>query len=213
MGYFLAVTAFRTNSPTDVVAAITDYLTTYKVSQESVLSGPPDHDRDLQIYDSVNGWTVVIWPEGFNLYDFPLAIAIGEARGWLVSAIHVNDSEYWEHLAVEGALKLHEYCSRPQFWAEESPSDYDRMMAYDSNVSRLAMACSVPSELLTPYMIDADTVAADSKGHSDDQFTLDDFWVFTDFWNSIGITYPSPGENLASVIRLWRFFANRLPAV
>ncbi len=211
MSHFFAVTAFRTDSSQEVLSAVADYLSMHRVAHEPVLSGPPDHGRDALIYAPVNGWTVVFWPETFNLYDVPLAASIAASRGWLVSTVHVYDGEYWEHFAFQGAVQIHAFASRPHFWEDESEQDFTRMMGYDSSPLRLAQAVGVVPEAVQPYLVDADQVSEDQKAFPDDPYGLGDFWVFTSFWMRLGIAYPTPYVGLVASLRLWRFFSKRLP--
>lgn len=213
MGHFLAVTGFRTASIDEVKTAITDYLAAQAVQCEVLpVTLQIDHNRDGQLYASVEGWTVVLWPRYFNLHDFPLTRAIAETRNWLVSSIHVYDDEYWEHLCCFGSTELHAFCSRPGFWESESPDDFQRVMAYHTEPTRLASVLGVPVQAIRPYLVDVDTLTdPQAKAHQDDEFVLSEFWVFTDFWRSTGIAYPNPPENLAAVLRLAKDFDTKLP--
>jgi hypothetical protein len=211
MGHFLAVTALRSESVPEVVQAISRYLQSHDTKHE-VLPGatPPDEATDALVFAPAGGWTVVLWPNYFNIHDFPLARAIASDQPWLVSSVHVYDGDYWEHLAVQGASELHSYCSRPTYW-EDAPEELERVAAFSPEPGRLAVAAGVPPGVLAPYIVDADAVSDDAKANPEDQFALSDFWVFTDFWHRLGITYPDPPENPASVIRLSKWFAKRLP--
>ncbi len=212
MGNFLAVTAFRSDSAADVSAAISGYLTGHGVSVETLSAGPPDPGRDAQIYAPTSGWVVVLWPAYFNIHDFPLARSVATARNWLVSTIHVYDDEYWEHLAHNGPAELHAFSSRPSFWQDESPEDFERVASYDSTPERLAAAVGAPAAMIQPYLADADSLSSSKvKAHSDDEFPLGNVWVFTDFWRRLGIPYPTPPQNLATVLRLARNFSRKLP--
>jgi hypothetical protein len=213
MGHFLAVTAFRIDSVADVARAITEDVASCSVSCESIpVASPVDLSRDAQIHAPVDGWTVVLWPEYFNLYDFTLVRRLAIARPWLVSTVHVYDDEYWEHLSCSRGVELHAFSSRPRFWERESPDDFRRMNAYDAEPSRLASALQILPQSIRPYLVDVDALTAPGvKAHPDDEFALDDFWVFTDFWRRLSITYPTPGQNSAAVLRLGRKFKTKLP--
>ena len=117
MGHFLAVTAFRTESIPAVVQTISDFMRTHEVTYE-VLSAVPsiNENTDAQIFAPADGWTVVLWPQYFNIHDFPLVRSIASSFPELISTIHVYDGDYWEHLAVLGARELHTFCSRPTYW-------------------------------------------------------------------------------------------------
>jgi len=212
MGYFLATTAFRSNSVPETAQAISEYLLLHGV-QHDILSSPQtrDNSTDALVFAPQNQWVVVLWPNYFNLHDFPLAAAVGKTRPWLISTIHVYDSDYWEHFAVQGTEELHSFCSRPGFWAEE-PLELERVAKFRPDPQRFAAAVNVPGSLLQPYLVDADALSDEgAKAHSEDQFPLDDFWVFTDFWRRAGIVYPDPPGNPASVLRLSKDFGKRLP--
>src|SRR5438128_2524262 len=104
MGYFLAATAFRSDSVPETVRAISEFFLTYGVQHEVLSSGQArNHGTDALVFAAQNQWVVVVWPSYFNLHDFPLASAVGKTRPWLISTIHVYDSDYWEHLAVQEA--------------------------------------------------------------------------------------------------------------
>ena len=214
MGHFLAVTGFKTESIADVTSAITDYLGSHRVAAQSLPLGSRFNDgRDAEIYAPVNGWAVVLWPQYFNLHDFPLVRSVASVRGWLISTIHVYDSDYWEHLSCSGNTELHAFCSRPHYWQDDAPEDSERMMAYDSNPSRLAAAAGVSTQGILPYLVDVDALPdPEAKAHTDDQFALGDFWVFVDFWRHLGITYPTPPQGLAGGLRLGQDFGKKLPA-
>ena len=212
MGLFLAATAVRSDSVSAIAQAISKYMQSHDVKHE-VLPGPtPLNDAtDAQIFAPIKSWTVVLWPNYFNIHDFPAAKAIATAGSWLISAVHVYDGDYWEHLAVSGTDELHEFCSRPTYWKDE-PSELERVSSFNSAPERLAQASGVPAAALTPYLVDADGIAEDARAAADDQFPLSDIWAFTHFWRRLGITYPDPPENPAAVVRLSKWFAKRLPA-
>ena len=154
---------------------------------------------------------VVLGPRFFNGYDLPLVRELSATHGWLVSAVRVDDGNYWEHFAFDGSDVLHEFSSRPHFWAEEDPKAEARMMAYSSNPARLCARLGVTERLILPYLVDADTLPeGGQKAHPDDQFAVSDYWVFVDFGKRLGITYPDVRESVARV-RLSRFYNKRLP--
>ena len=179
MGLFLAVAAVRSESTSEIVQAISQCMQSYDVKHEVLPGSTPLNDAtDAQVFAPVNGWTVVLWPNYFNIHDFPVAKSIASAQPWLISAVHVYDGDYWEHLAVIGATELHSYCSRPTYWQDE-PAELERVANFNPAPERLADAANVPLASLAPYLVDAD--------------------------------YPDPPENPASIVRLSKWFAKRLP--
>lgn len=213
MSEFISAAAFRCESVQQVSEAITAYLSIHNVPVEPLPPGPPEFSRDFHIYPPRDGWTVVLWPDGFGIYDFALAAAVASARQWLISAIHVYDGEYWEHLAVDGSEKLHEFSSQPAFWQDESESDFARMAAYDPRPEALASRLEISPDDLSPYLVDTELLATgEEKAQPSDRYPLGDFWVFTDFWKQLGIVYPEDPQSAVVSMRLGRFYAKRLNA-
>jgi hypothetical protein len=55
---------------------------------------------------------------------------------------------------------------------------------------------------------------APPKAYPTDEFDLEDFWVFTDFWRKLGIVYPDPpDENIRCVLQLDPRFGKKLPGI
>jgi hypothetical protein len=155
----------------------------------------------------------VLWPRYFNIHDFPLARAVASARSWLVSTVHVYDGDYWEHLCCSGGAELHAFGSRPRYWQDDAPADYQRMMAYATEPSRLAAALGVSPQVIQPYLVDVDALSdPEAKALPDDEATLGDIWVFVDFWRRLGIVFPTPPQNRAAVLRVGLNVAKKLPA-
>jgi hypothetical protein len=212
MGLFLATTAFRSNSVDDVVSAITEYLASHDVKfQMKEESWPLSEAIDAMVFAPQNGWVVVLWPNYFNVHDFPMLTSIGNARGWLISGVHVYDGDYWEHLAVRGPERLHEFSSRPTYWSDV-PEELERAAGFDTDPARISAALGIPGDALQPYLVDAANVSDTTKAHAEDRFELANIWVFTDFWKRLGITYPDPPNNPTTVVRLSKWFAKRLPS-
>lgn len=213
MGHFLAATAFKTSDMEEVIDSISDYAKKHGVSAD-MAPNPVAEDwrRDAQLYAPDNGWTVVIWPDYFNILDFPLARSIARSTGWLVSTVHVYDGDYWEHLACSGDEEIHQFCSWPEYWADESPQDYQRMIEYDDDPARLASMLDLEPQDLEPYLVSIDTLQdPNQKAKPTDSFPLENFWVFTDFWEAMGIRYPDPPEGLEAVVRFGDDLLTKLP--
>ena len=214
MSEFLAVTAFHSASTDHVVGAISKHLGAHGVA--SIFDGTatkPNDRTDAQVYSPVNGWAVVVWPEYFNVHDFGLVRAIATSTGWLVSSVHVYDSQYWEHLCVVGKREIHIYNSRPSFWRIDSPDDFVRISRYESDPQRLATYVGVPVQEISPYLVDANDLAdPNAQANPDDECALGSFWVFTDFWRRIGIRYPDILKGMAGILRLDANYADKLPA-
>ena len=212
MGHFLTVTAFRSDSVPETARAISEFLLAHEVKHDVLASVPSVNDEtDALLFAAPNQWVIVLWPGGFNVHDFPLASEIGRSRPWLISTVHVYDGDFWEHLAVQGPEQLHSYCSSPGYWGDV-PSELERLAGFQPDPGRFEAAANASSGVLRPYLVDAQSLTGDdAKAHADDEFTLDNFWVFTDFWRRVGIIYPDTPENPAMVVRMSKWFGKRLP--
>ena len=213
MGHFLAVTAIRTEDVSSVSQAISQLMQSFEVKHELLDGSTAAQDEtDALIFTPINGWTVVLWPNYFNVHDFPLVKKLSHNHDWLISAVHVYDGDYWEHLAVQASSELHSFCSRPSYWSDE-PSELERVAAFSPSPEILSSAIGISTSAISPYLVDVDGLTDDSvKAHNDDEFEIADFWVFTDFWRHLGITYPDPPSNPARVVRLSKWFSKRLPS-
>ena len=51
---------------------------------------------------------------------------------------------------VENVTGLHAFCSRPHFWEEEALEDFQRMMTFNAEPSRLASVFGISPEVIRP---------------------------------------------------------------
>lgn len=215
MGHFLAVSAFRTESVEDVITSICDYLKTHKApAQRRMLPVNSDDYTDAVIYEPRDGWCVVLWPSYFCSHDFPLVRSVSDAMATAASTIHVYDSDYWEHLFRYESRDVHLFCSRPYYWKEDNIDLTEQILAYNSDPAEFCAILGMAKSTVKPYLVDADKQELSSKkAFEDDEYSIDNFWVFVDFWRRLGISYPNPPDkNNAAVLRLPSDFTNILPA-
>jgi hypothetical protein len=211
-GGFDAMTAFRAQSVEDVIGSILEYADRYQVSAAEVpLTAPLDHQQHAIIYFPPGDWMIVWWPNYFNIHNFPLVRAIAKKKGWLVSTIHVYDSDYWEHLCCSGEIELHTFCSWPSYWKEAGEEDYDLFQNYDPDPIRLAETFEINPDIIRPYLVDVAGVKDnEQKAFEDDEFPLADYWVFVDFWRRLGIPYPE-NSDIKGAVYLGNEFMDKLP--
>lgn len=208
MGMFLAITAFRESDQSKVFNSIRSYFEKAGVPIADVTNGAKVQERtDALVYDQTPGWTVVLWPPYFNIHDFPLTKFVAADLGIMVSALHIYDGDYWEHLFQNGAESLHYFSSRPGYWEEEG----QELPAYEPNPGRMCHALSVEAKNVEGYLVDVDAVEPGTLAYEGDQFEIDDIWVMADFWNKLGIIYPEV-EDYRAVWRLDQSFSTKLPA-
>ncbi|MEV4535911.1 hypothetical protein AB0J82_19015 [Asanoa sp. NPDC049518] len=81
----------------------------------------------------------------------------------------------------------------------------------------VAAATGRPADDLRPNLVhlelgdDEEEEEEGAKAFPDDQFTLDDAWVFVDFWRRLGITYPSDVAAFAGRVALTKDWFGKLP--
>jgi len=225
LGYFLAVTAFQTDSVETVTEAISKYVKNRDVSIE-VLKNAADIDEatDATVYLPQNGWCIVLWPSYFNIHDFAfvrevsgIELAAGSSAALslsqsfsTISTIHVYDGDFWEHLFCANKEELHLFCSVPDYWGDEESEGAQQ--EYKIDPEKMCKHLNVDPGAIKPYLVNAGQLEGEEKAFEQDEFELGDFWVFTDFWRRLGITYPDPpDENVAAVLRLASDFSSKLP--
>lgn len=185
MGVFLAVSAFRRVDPAVLADALVTVAEGFGSSAEVVPAGPAEEDS-AAVFAPAGDWTVVVWPDRFNLHDVDTCVALTAALGTTVSTVHVYDDDYWTHAVVADGTVLDLFCSVPDYF------DDDPVLAvrYAGRPDLVGEALGVDPALVGRYLQPAEK-AGGAQARPGDEFTLDDFWVFTDFWRRMGISYPS----------------------
>lgn len=233
MGYLLAVSAFQDLTVERLTRAIQQYAARYDVACAVFHPGQaePSPRTDATVFSITDGWTIVLWPEYFNIHDFPICETLSEQLSTLVSTVHVYDEDYWAHGLFERGQLLDQFCSKPECLAEDSETVNRMKVKWQGNPKVIASRFRVPVDAIGGYLVHlspSDEGASqsgsffsflkrrkprvsDSKVKPEDDFGLDNFWVFTDFWRSLGIHYP---DDMTKWVRLLRFtsdFSGKLP--
>lgn len=234
MGAFVSVTAFRTTDAAALSAAICGYATAHEVSCTAVAVNDNFANNTL-IFVPKNGWSVVFWPDFFVGHDVPAVTAITRELRLLASVVFVEDGGYWAHVLIENGETLDRFCSRPtrmQTHPDEPPVDAQN---WRGNAPLVARKLGVAEASIAPYLRDLDAEEeaarppkrgffarffapepppfAPGAAFSDDEYDVDDYDVFVDFWRRAGIHWPEDME-LAAPAFCWRFgedFSDKLP--
>jgi hypothetical protein len=203
MGHFLAVTAIRAPVP-EVSNVIVGYCGLHSLSCRELSVTQPDEKTDTLLF-SEGGWTVVLWPEYFNVHDFPAARHLSEQCGTIASTVNVYDDDCWCHGLFQNGKLLDQFASAPDL-IDVDPADWV------GNADAVASALGVAPEDIAAYFhhIGPD-LDLDAKAYPDDEFPLTDFWVFCDFWRRCSVSYPSDMSAFAACLRLGKNFADCLP--
>jgi hypothetical protein len=208
-GGFLAVSAFRDVRPRAVLAAAAQHLRQEGVAAE-LREKSTCEALDGRAYSARNGWTVVVWPPYFNVYDVELATAVSRRLGVLAATVHEYDGDYWTHVTIEGGRVLDRFASRPAYFAE-NPGEAARLRReWRGDAAAVAAAFGVPAGVIHPYLVEVDERQPDRKVFADDEFELTSIWVFTDFWERLGIRYPDDVDDHEAVLRVEAGFLDEL---
>ena len=213
MGHFLAVSAFRDQNVQSVCDAIIAYANRFDCTCEAV-TGDPDESRDALTFTPVNGWTAVLWPSYFNIHDIELCRDVSAALSGVVSTVHLYDGDYWAHAVMDAGVVRDVFASMPYYFAE-SPEHAARLTSqWSGNPQIVADVLGTSPETVAPYFIHlpSDGASLDRKAFPDDEFPLDDIWVFTDLWRRLGIQYPDPPTTFDTILRFNRSFGRKLPS-
>ena len=237
MGHFLAVSAFKTGAADAVCQAIAEYCGTFNVSCETADKGASFvDDTDAFVHVVGHGWVVVLWPNYFNVHDFPLCQSLSSRKQWVVATVHVYDGDYWEHLFLNHGEVLHKFSSWPDYHIAKKAEAERAKTEWKGDPTALAEFLAIPVESISRYMVHMPLTPPQpakkksffslfgkkpdlppapvqaTKAYDDDHFDLEDFWVFTDFWLKLGIRYPDPPDaGVVRVLRLDERFGDLLP--
>jgi hypothetical protein len=225
MGYFLAVSAIRNSSVADVTNAIVEFTSRHDVRSSILESTQVEYtpSSDTLIFDPANEWTVVLWPEYFNIHDFAASLEMSRRLQTIMCSAHSYDGDYWAHGLFERGAWPDKFCSIPDYFAEND-ADAERLAAeWRGDPAAFASRFQVSEAMIAPYFAQFRARPLDSniqppqfdlptgKIAPDDDFEIENIWVFTDFWRKLGIEYPQDVSKSSSCIRLGRNFMRRLP--
>lgn len=211
MGYFLAVSAFRDRSVAQVVVAINTALTAHGVACRAV-SESMDPATDAAVFDAAP-FTIVLWPEYFNLHDIDLCAALTAALRTVAITTHTYDGDYWTLAVCRDGSVLDRFCTHPGYFAR-SPQERDQLAtAWKGDAAVLARELGVEATALTSYLLhqDSSPPPKGARAQPDDEFDLSNMWVFTDLWRRLGARYPDDVSNASLRLRLSADFAENLP--
>jgi hypothetical protein len=206
VGEFLAVSAFRDASRDDLVDAVSAYVSKHGVAFDLVKDGSR-RDVDAHLFPSANGWTVILWPPFFNFHDAPLCAAVSRELGVLVSTVNVDDGDFWTHILFDRGDVVDRFVSVPSYFGGSD----DGPETWVGDAVRVSATLGTLPAQIAPYLVEVDPEKGGlGKAFDDDTFDLDDYWVFTDMWRRMGITYPDVGS-YERVLRFGEDFSRGLP--
>lgn len=194
----------------------------FEVNTNIIIDNEKRGSNDTLIYECHNGWIRVLWPEYFHVHDFKICEYISKHINIDTSSIHIYDSLFWEHQFVVDGEKIHQFCSNPTFFDDFSSIDNYSL----SNPKQLANHLNIDVKSIEKYLVTDFTNENkpikrgflqkflknnSNKAYKGDKFEIDNYWVFTDFWAKLGISYPTPVSNFVQILNLDRKFMEKLP--
>lgn len=131
----------------------------------------------------------------------------------LVCTVHVYDEDYWVNAIFEKGTSVSLFASEPSYFSESEEDAAKLKAKWSGDANAVSQLLSVPQEAISPYFVhlDAENPNQPGKAFPDDEFELSNFWVFTDFWRQLGITYPADVTNYQERLRLPKGFGRKLP--
>lgn len=221
MSVFFAVSAFRDLPPARVVPEVVRYIESHGVSCRRLTTrGPVDHETDALVFEPVNSWTVVKWPANFNehderlnVHDVRLCAEVTRSTGSLAATVNIHDGDFWSFELIKAGALVDQFAPWSDYFATDAASAAAARSLWKGNPTVAAGELGVPPSLLQPYYRYARAVDAPGKAYADDEWSLDNFWVFTDLWRRIGITYPEEEEegDFVDRVRMAGDFNEKLP--
>ncbi len=225
MGAFVSTTAFRTDDAAAVSAAIARHVQAKGVACESV-DVSDEFASNTLIFQPQNGWVVVFWPEQFVGLDVAAVEAVTQDLRLVASVVFVEDGRYWAHVLVENGAVVDQFSSRPARMTATVADAVGLSEAWRGDAAVLARKFAVSEAAIAPYLRNLDAEEAAAKpakpsffarffapepapfaagpAFADDEYDLDDYDVFVDFWRHAGIHWPADME-LAAPAFSWRF--------
>jgi hypothetical protein len=215
MGHYLTVSAFRDVAACDLVDGITAYLREHGVTTSTSDVGRPPSPATIDVFEPLDGWTGVLWPEYFNLYDVAICRALSERLDTVVSAVGIAGNDGWSHHLLRAGTVLDRFASYPLALARHLGEVESVARAWAGDPATVAAVFGVPvADVATHFRqagpeeaddVDAEVEEIPARGiriwwprrgqHADRHAPEDredpaDPWGFTRFWELVGITYP-----------------------
>ncbi|WP_344480675.1 hypothetical protein [Nonomuraea monospora] len=203
MGEFLAVSAFMTEDADAVRAAAGRFFAAHFCPAATPAASPVTDD-DVLLFPPANRWTVVMWPPYFA--DLAAVEPISRDLEVVASTVRIHDGDYWSHALVRDGVTVDRFASMPDYFTDDAREIARLADKYAGRASVVAEAVGCPVETIAPYF------AGGGRAFAEDEFELDDPWVFVDFWGRIGVRYPEDVSAFAGRLRLTPGWLDKLPS-
>lgn len=196
MGSFLAVSAFKDVTAERVADAVVSFAAEHDIEAEVLNGGPADESTQAAVFAPKGGWTVVLWPHGFNLHDVDACQRLTQTLGTVASTVHIYDDDYWTHVVLSSGEIVDRFASQPSYFEDVAAPV---AAAYAGNPAAVAATVGCTADDVAPYLRVTPEDGEETFARDGDEFPLDSPWVFTDLWRAMGIAYP---DDVASGVAL-----------
>ncbi|MEV4513932.1 hypothetical protein AB0K00_33865 [Dactylosporangium sp. NPDC049525] len=205
MGGFIHIAALRCTDSRAVADAVVRYAAGHGVPAEVVPTGAGDRSDVASVGHPDDGWSVVDWPRSFAGPAKATRWLSGEL-GVVASLAEYYDGDDWNHMAFDCGEVRDRYASDPDGQTSELTTLAEARHRWAGDAAVVAAVFERRTEEIAPYFarprplrrVWARLLGAPPHGVKawpDDQFHLDDPWVFVDFWKRLGINYPDDPAN------------------
>lgn len=186
-------------------------LSLLKPQEEKAPEAVGQGRSDVVIFAPRNGWTVLFWPPLFARHDIPASRHLSRQLETIVSAVHTYEGDYWVHVLFDKGKEVDRFASRPDFAAPTPGAAARLKKKWRGDAQVLARLLGANAEEVSRYYVHLGPEGLATR-FPEDQFRLDDPWVFTDFWRHLGIPYPEDTLRFERQLALGLDFPDKLPA-
>jgi hypothetical protein len=213
MGEFITVSAVETKDEAAVLAAVGQFFESCSWPAKPAGNTEPVTEDDVLLFPPLNGWIVILWPGYFT--ELAAVEFISRELGVLASTVRIHDGDYWSHSLLHNGVTLDRFASMPDYFTDD-PTEVARLKAaYAGQPAVVAEAVGCQTAQIAAYFVPVETEGDQDemgKAFDDDEFELDEPWVFTDFWRRIGPVYPEDLLAFTGRLRLASGWLGKVPA-
>jgi hypothetical protein len=216
------MTAFQSEDPRAIADAIVRYSATHDVPAEVLVAEPEQTFDAASVELPADGWSVVSWPRRLRGH-IKISRWLSGELGVAASLVEVYDSDAWTHVALDRGEVRDRFATMPEAQTSDVTSRTEAKRRWAGNAGTVAELFGRPSSDVAPYFQRPSLLRVlwsrlagkplGVKAFPDDEYNLDEDWVFTDFWRRAGITYPDPSTSpgAAHVVRFHPPGSEELP--
>jgi hypothetical protein len=121
--------------------------------------------------------------------------------------IHHPHTLYWTLVVFDDGRRVVRFASQPSYFSQSPGETRHLAQKWSGPPVALARTFQLPVASIKPYLVHNAT----GKAFPGDEFPRENFWVFTDLWQRLGIEYPLDINGYTHVLRVGKDFLDKLP--